>query len=90
MGVDNCIHMVHRYRTAPPRDGILLHTSTALAVVLSALTNISGFGNLSISPHKGMASMGVMLTIGILSTLICSMIVLPALLAFMERRKLHH
>lgn len=86
MGVDNCIHMVHRFRTAPPRDGILLHTSTALAVVLSALTNISGFGNLSISPHRGMASMGIMLSIGMLTTLLCSMIVLPALLAQIERR----
>ena len=84
MGVDNCIHMVHRFRTAPPRDGVLLHTSTALAVVLSALTNISGFGNLSVSPHRGMASMGVMLSIGILATLLCSMILLPALLAQVE------
>lgn len=80
MGVDNCIHMVHRFRTAPPKDGLLLHTSTALAVVLSALTNISGFGNLAVSPHRGMASMGIMLSIGILTTLACSMIVLPALL----------
>lgn len=85
MGVDNCIHLVHRYRTAPPSDGILLHSSTALAVLLSALTNISGFGNLSVSPHQGMASMGIMLTIGILATLFCSMIVLPALLAQLEK-----
>ena len=85
MGVDNCIHMVHRYRTAPPRDGVLLHSSTALAVLLSALTNISGFGNLSVAPHRGMASMGVMLTIGILATLFCSMLVLPALLREWER-----
>ena len=66
MGVDNCIHMVHRFRTAPPRDGIVLHTSTALAVLLSALTNISGFGSLALSLHRGMASMGMVLTIGIL------------------------
>jgi hypothetical protein len=84
MGVDNCIHMVHRFRTAPPKDGILLNTSTALAVVLSTLTNISGFGSLSISAHRGMASMGVMLSIGILATLICTMIVLPALLEQLE------
>ena len=85
MGVDNCIHLVHRFRTAPPRDCLLLHTSTALAVVLSALTNISGFGNLAVSPHRGMASMGVMLSIGILATLVCSMVVLPALLVQAER-----
>lgn len=86
MGVDNCIHMVHRFRTAPPKDGIILHTSTALAVVLSALTNVSGFGNLAVSPHQGMASMGIMLSIGILSTLVCSMVVLPALMAQIESR----
>lgn len=89
MGVDNCIHMVHRYRTAPPQNGVLLHTSTALAVLLSALTNISGFGNLSVAPHRGMASMGVMLTIGILATLFCSMLVLPALLREWERFQSH-
>ncbi|MCU0973009.1 MAG: MMPL family transporter [Burkholderiales bacterium] len=85
MGVDNCIHMVHRFRTAPPRDGIVLHTSTALAVVLSALTNISGFGSLALSPHRGMASMGMVLTIGILITLLCSLIVLPSLVSRMHR-----
>lgn len=90
MGVDNCIHMVHRYRTAPPQNGVLLHTSTALAVLLSALTNISGFGNLSVAPHQGMASMGVMLTIGILATLFCSMLVLPALLREWERFQRRH
>ncbi len=90
MGVDNCIHMVHRYRTAPPQNGVLLHTSTALAVLLSALTNISGFGNLSVAPHRGMASMGVMLTIGILATLFCSMLVLPALLREWERFQSRH
>lgn len=85
MGVDNCIHMVHRFRTAPPRDGIVLHTSTALAVVLSALTNVSGFGSLALSPHRGMASMGMVLTIGILITLLCSLIVLPSLVSRMHR-----
>ena len=81
MGVDNCIHMVHRFRTAPPPDGIVLHTSTALAVLLSALTNISAFGSLALSVHRGMASMGMVLTIGILMTLLCSLVVLPSLRA---------
>ena len=85
MGVDNGIHMVHRFRTAPPDDGLLLGTSTAMAVGLSALTNVSGFGNLAASAHRGMASMGVMLTIGILITLACTMIVLPSLLALLYR-----
>lgn len=85
MGVDNCIHMVHRFRTAPPADGIVLHSSTAFAVLLSAFTNISAFGSLALSVHRGMASMGMVLTIGIVTTLLCSLIVLPALLSRIQR-----
>jgi hypothetical protein len=85
MGVDNCIHMVHRFRTAPPRDGIVLHTSTAFAVILSALTNVSGFGTLALSPHLGMASMGMALTVGIVTTLLCSLLLLPSLLSWSQR-----
>ncbi|MCG3202653.1 MAG: hypothetical protein NFCOHLIN_02538 [Gammaproteobacteria bacterium] len=85
MGVDNGIHMVHRFRTAPPEDGLMLNTSTATAIGLSAMTNASGFGNLAISPHAGTASMGVILTIGILVTLACTMLVLPSLMGLLYR-----
>lgn len=87
MGVDNGIHMVHRFRTAPPEDGLMLNTSTSLAIGLSALTNVSGFGNLAISPHAGTASMGVILTIGILITLACTMFILPSLMALLIPRR---
>lgn len=85
MGVDNGIHMVHRFRTAPPADGLMLNTSTATAIGLSAMTNASGFGSLAISPHAGTASMGVILTIGILITLACTMLVLPSLMSLLYR-----
>lgn len=80
VGVDNGIHMVHRARAAPPPDGDLLGTSTARAVVLSSLTTIASFGNLAFSPHPGMASMGSLLTVGMLAVLVCTLTVLPALL----------
>lgn len=84
IGVDSGIHMAHRIRTAPPDEDYILRTSTARAVLFSALTTICGFGNLALSPHRGTASMGLLLTIGIGLTLICTLIVLPAL---MTRRK---
>ncbi|MEJ2430883.1 MAG: MMPL family transporter [Deltaproteobacteria bacterium] len=80
IGVDSGIHMVHRMRAAPPPSGLLLETSTARAVLYSSLTTICSFGNLAVSPHRGMASMGVLLTIGIFFTLICTLVVLPALM----------
>ena len=80
IGVDSGIHMVHRMRAAPPAGGQVLETSTARAVLYSSLTTICSFGNLAVSPHRGMASMGVLLTIGIGFTLICTLVVLPALM----------
>ncbi|MFH1242319.1 MAG: efflux RND transporter permease subunit, partial [Pseudomonadota bacterium] len=80
VGVDNGIHMVHRMRTAMPVDGNPLKTSTARAVLFSTLTTICSFGNLALSPHRGMASMGLLLSIGIGFILLCTLIVLPALL----------
>jgi predicted RND superfamily exporter protein len=77
-GVDNSIHMVHRMRMAPPENGQILKTSTARAVLFSSLTTISSFGNLAFSPHRGMASMGIMLTFGIGFTIVCTLVVLPA------------
>ena len=77
IGVDNGIHMVRRARAAAGPGGVLA-TSTARAVLTSALTTICGFGSLAFSPHPGMASMGAVLTIGLVATLVCTLLVLPA------------
>jgi hypothetical protein len=70
-------------RTAPPDGGSLLVTSTSQAVLFSGLTTLCSFGNMAFSPHAGMASMGTFLTIGLVATLLCTLILLPVLL---ERR----
>lgn len=81
MGVDNGIHMVSRMRDADAAAHInLLKTSTARAVLLSALTTVVSFGNLSLSSHPGTASMGKMLAIGVLVTVLSTLILLPAML----------
>jgi hypothetical protein len=58
----------------------MLRSSTARGVVLSALTTICGFGSLALSTHRGTATMGELLTIGVSLTLVCTLLVLPALL----------
>lgn len=86
VGVDSGIHMVHRMRTEPPRDGDPLRTSTSRAVFASALTTIASFGNLAFSSHVGMASMGQLLTLGMLTSLVAVLGLLPALMRLGERR----
>jgi hopanoid biosynthesis associated RND transporter like protein HpnN len=80
IGVDNGIHLVHRMRFAPPRDGNLLASTTARALVLSALTTLCGFGNLAWSPHPGTASMGLVLSIGLAFAVMAALVVTPALI----------
>ncbi|MFV1984133.1 MAG: MMPL family transporter [Thiohalomonadales bacterium] len=81
IGVDNGIHMISRSRSGVSNHFHLLHTSTTRAVVLSAFTTIASFGNLGYSSHPGTASMGQLLTIGVVLTLFSTLLILPVLLA---------
>ena len=62
-------------------------TTTARAVFYSAITTIVSFGTLAFSAHKGMASLGMLLVIGLGWTLFATLIVLPALLELRARRE---
>ncbi|HKI73966.1 MAG TPA: MMPL family transporter, partial [Pseudomonadales bacterium] len=79
LGVDAGIHVVHRFVTAGNIEEIY-RSSTSRAVLISALTTIGTFFSLSFSPHKGAASVGMLLTIAISLMLVCTFVVLPALL----------
>jgi hypothetical protein len=80
IGVDSGIHILHRYHSALPDDHSLLATSSARAVFVSGLTTMVSIGNLAFSSHQGTASMGKILAIGILMTLLCMLIILPGLI----------
>ena len=80
IGVDSGIHIIHRFRTDLPAGTNILATSSARAVIVSCLTTMGGIGNLALTPHAGTASMGMLLTLGIGITLVCMLVVLPALL----------
>ena len=83
LGVAGGIHVVLR-----ARHGVSLsETSTPRAVVLSALTTIGSFGSLSLSSHRGTASMGELLMLAIGFTLLATMVVLPALMALRAPRR---
>ncbi|MBS3954270.1 MAG: MMPL family transporter [Methylomicrobium sp.] len=78
MGVDSSIHVVHRLHQGWSNSTDLLQSSTARGVLFSALTTLCSFSSLAFVPHKGTASMGLLLAIGILFMIVCSLIILPA------------
>ena len=85
LGVAGGIHVVSRARETG--TGGLAGSSTPRAVLLSALTTIASFGALAMSDHRGTASMGILLTVAISLSLLTTLLVLPALLALVQRRQ---
>ncbi len=77
IGVSFDIYFVMRWRAG---NVDLLQSSTARAILFSALTTGTAFGSLALSNHPGTASMGALLTISLAYTLLCTFVVLPALL----------
>ncbi|MVF20880.1 hypothetical protein EVC37_04595 [Methylocaldum sp. BRCS4] len=78
LGVDNGIHMAHRLHYLHSNDEDLLSTSEAQGIFYGSLTTVFSFGSLAFTAHQGTASMGMILTIGLMLTLICALVVLPA------------
>ena len=75
IGVAFDIYFVMRWRAGMSGP---LQSSTARAVLFSALTTMTAFGSLALSSHPGTAEMGRLLTIALGYVLLCTLFVLPA------------
>jgi hypothetical protein len=87
IGVDSGVHLVHRSHRLIAAGGNLMGTTTARAVLFSAITTIASFGTLALSQHGGIFSMGALLVIGMIWTLAANLVLLPALLSLRRRRR---
>ncbi len=79
LGVDNGIHMVEKLHHSLSENQNIYQSSTARAMFYGALTTASSFGGLAFSSHQGIASMGLIITMGIFWIMVCTFIVLPAI-----------
>lgn len=78
IGVTNGIHILNRY--AEELHPSILAKSTGKAVLVSGLTTIAGFGSLIIAEHRGIRSLGIIMSIGVATCMIVGLTFLPALL----------
>jgi hypothetical protein len=83
IGVSFDIYFVMRWRAG---NGDLLQSSTARAILFSALTTGTAFGSLALSNHPGTAEMGKLLMLALAFTLVCTFLLLPALLGPVKTR----
>jgi len=77
VGVSFNVYFVMNWRAGADR---FLRTSTARAILFSALTTGTAFGSLALSRHPGTSSMGVLLLVSLGSTLVATLLFLPTLL----------
>jgi uncharacterized protein len=78
LGADGGIFISRRLRSLSSKDDSVLRTSTARGVIFSNLTTICSLVSMAFTPHLGLASMGQLLTIGLVLTMVCTLLVLPA------------
>jgi predicted RND superfamily exporter protein len=82
VGVSFNIYFVMNFRAGQTR---FLGSATARAVIFSALTTGTAFGSLALSTHPGTASMGVLLLLSLGSTVLTTLLFVPALLVVVPR-----
>jgi len=83
IGVTNGIQILNRYSEEGTPS--ILSRSTGKAVLVSGLTAIAGFGSLILAQHRGIRSLGIIMSIGIATCMIAALTFLPALLNLIGR-----
>ncbi len=85
IGVDYGVHIVHEFREQ--RGRYHMSSGTAVAILVDALTTLVGFGSLMLATHQGLQSLGRVLTLGVTCCLFTSLVMLPAVLTWMTRKR---
>jgi len=86
IGDDSGIHIVHRYQEEGRGSIRRVLRSTGEHIAMSACTTMVGFGGLLLSMYPGLRSIGELAVLGIALTLVAALVVLPALLQWLEDR----
>jgi hopanoid biosynthesis associated RND transporter like protein HpnN len=80
-------NIVLRFVEGQDHDGPLIARSTVMAVLVSGLTTVVGFGSLMLAHHRGIFGLGLLLTVGTVTSLLAALIVLPVLLRLVRRMR---
>jgi hypothetical protein len=86
IGVDGGVHVLHDFRA---RRGSRYRVSGSVfgAIVLNQLTTVVGFGSLMMAAHRGLFSLGFVLTLGVVNCMVVAVVLLPAMLVFVARSR---
>ena len=78
IGVDSGVHILHRFRQNPDQRPRGLACGTGTGITVTGLTTMIGFGAMILARHRGISSLGTVLTVGIGLTILACWTVMPA------------
>jgi hopanoid biosynthesis associated RND transporter like protein HpnN len=78
-GVDNGVNMLYRWREERNKTDLILTKAVGKSVTIASLTTIAGFAALIPATHRGISSLGWVLSVGVGFIFLATVIVLPAL-----------
>ncbi len=87
IGIDDGVHIVHRWRQEGKRKVFMVFSSTGKAILLTSLTTMLAFGSLVFSIWRGFGHLGGALFIGVGACFLTTVIILPGIIGIIERRK---
>lgn len=92
IGVDAGVHLMHRCRQSAAENGGVANLDELLrgtggAVMLGSLTTMAGFASLMISDYGAMATLGLLMVMGVGFCLLACLLVLPAILVLLKRAR---
>ncbi|MBN2528731.1 MAG: MMPL family transporter [Deltaproteobacteria bacterium] len=87
IGIDDAVHILHgiQNRGIQNLPHVLKHTGRAL--VLTSMTTAIAFGSIADAAHRGLAGMGILLTLGVICCLVISIAFLPAVAALIFKKQ---
>lgn len=86
LGMDGGVHIVHDFRMQTRRR-YRISPSIINSLVLTSTTTMVGFGSMLLAAHRGLYTFGLVLTIGVASSVFIALVPLPALLTLLDRRQ---
>lgn len=84
--VDNGVNMLYRWREERDKSALILTKAVGKSVTICSLTTIAGFAALIPANHRGISSLGWVLSVGVTLILVATLVVLPALFELFGRR----
>ncbi len=77
--IDHCVYLTHHILEHNPEDTLRSVKETGSAILLSALTTLSGYASLNVAGHLGIRSIASIVELGIIICTLCALFMIPAL-----------